>query len=200
MSLAEQKARMRQQVLQKRDSMPESLRNELSLEICEKVASELGNIDQGSSIAVYSPMKSEVNISRCIETFYRKRLIVAFPCMNKRGCTPRMSMRSVRENDWKSGICPFIEKPIKSFANDDREVKNYPTLAPEELSAIIVPLVAFDDEFRRLGYGGGNYDEYLSFIPDLNRTRVIGVAYECQRVQNIVTETHDLALPLIISA
>ena len=200
MSLAEQKACMRQQVLQKRDSMPKSLRDDLSLEICEKLISELANIDRGSSIAVYSPMKSEVDISRCIEAFYRKGLIVAFPCMNKRGCTSRMSMRSVGESDWKSGRCPFIEKPIRRFANNDPELENFPVLAPKELSAIIVPLVAFDDAFKRLGYGGGNYDEYLSFIPDLRRTKIIGVAYESQRVQNIITETHDLALPLIISA
>ncbi len=198
MPLAEQKALMRQRILKKRDSMPKSMRERLSLVICESLILELDAAESDSSIAVYSPMKSEVNISRYIERLYAEGLSVAFPCMNEHGCTPQMSMRIVPEKDWKEGTCPFIKNPIRRFKSNDSELKGFPILPPERLSTIIVPLVAFDNAFRRLGYGGGNYDEYLSLIS--SETKVIGVAYETQRVQSVIVEEHDLALPLIISA
>ena len=62
-----------------------------------------------------------------------------------------------------------------------------------EESAIIVPLVAFDQTCARLGYGKGFYDRFLA---EATATK-IGVAYELQRVGKVPTFEHDIALDAI---
>ena len=105
---------------------------------------------------------------------------------------------------WQDGDVPFIANPLKRFAEDDGTVSDFPVCAPGSIDAIIVPMVAFDSDLQRLGYGGGNYDEYLGLFsretaPGTN-VEIIGVAFETQRVDQVPTEPHDLPLPCIISA
>lgn len=66
---------------------------------------------------------------------------------------------------------------------------------PKDLDLILVPLVAFDDEGRRLGYGGGYYDNFLP----RSQAQKIGIALEVQRVPDVPTEEHDLTLAQIIT-
>lgn len=60
-------------------------------------------------------------------------------------------------------------------------------------SAIIVPLVAFDQTCARVGYGKGFYDRFLA---EAAATK-IGIAYELQRVGKVPTFEHDIALDAI---
>ena len=61
---------------------------------------------------------------------------------------------------------------------------------------MIMPLVGFDTYKNRLGYGGGFYDRYLQRFPNLER---IGLAFECQRCNDIPTEETDQKLDFIIT-
>lgn len=47
---------------------------------------------------------------------------------------------------------------------------------------MVMPVVAFDEDINRVGYGGGVYDRYLSTH---NVIKKIGVAYEEQKVDKI---------------
>ena len=60
---------------------------------------------------------------------------------------------------------------------------------------LIVPLVGFDDDGYRLGYGGGFYDRTLASSP---RPIAVGIGYECGRGE-FVSESHDISLDLIIT-
>ena len=60
---------------------------------------------------------------------------------------------------------------------------------------IVVPAVAFDKHGNRLGYGGGNYDRYLTQIS--SDCRKIGVAFTGQQVDSIPAESHDIPLPIL---
>ncbi len=196
--LPKQKASLRKEALRRRDAMDSQARVQISERICDLLSAELPEANETSVVAVYSSMGSEVDLSRFIDFLYLRGATVAFPCMNKKGTAPRMHMRKVEQCAWKSRSVPFIENPIKRFDLDTPELESFEIVPPDDISAIIVPMVAFDGSFRRLGYGGGNYDEYLSLIP--RETRIIGVAFETQRLPFIATEKHDLSLPLIISA
>ena len=192
------KQEMRRLALAERDAMSEGERTAASAIICAKIERALEKLGLGSVVAVYAPMKSEVDISGFIAWCYEHDLRVAFPCMNQKGATPRMHMRFVTRDAWEAGTVPFIAKPIKRFAEDDATLHDFPLCHPSNIDAIIVPMVAFDSSFQRLGYGGGNYDEYLGLVS--RETTVIGAAFETQRVPRVPTEPHDLPLPLIISA
>ena len=71
-------------------------------------------------------------------------------------------------------------------------------IAPEDLDAVVVPLVAFDDDGNRLGYGGGNYDRLLPALRD--DAVIAGIAFEEQRVEAVPVEPHDRPLPHIVTA
>ena len=61
---------------------------------------------------------------------------------------------------------------------------------------LLVPLLAYDDEGYRLGYGGGYYDRTLAF---LSGARAIGIAYSGQRVETLPREPHDHPLDAILT-
>jgi len=61
---------------------------------------------------------------------------------------------------------------------------------------VIVPLVAFNRQGNRLGYGGGYYDKFLA---KNNCKQAIGLAYSFQEVEELPVEEHDQKLDLIIT-
>lgn len=91
----------------------------------------------------------------------------------------------------------FLGAPLRCLACEALERDGFQAVDPEELDAVVVPLVAFDDAGRRLGYGGGNYDQLL---PRLRAdAAVVGIAFDEQRVETVPCEPHDIALPRVVS-
>lgn len=70
-------------------------------------------------------------------------------------------------------------------------------IAPLALDLVLMPLVAFDNFGARLGMGGGFYDRtfgYLRHRRHWRRPRLIGVAFEFQRVERIPAQPWDVRL------
>ena len=64
---------------------------------------------------------------------------------------------------------------------------------------LIIPLVAFDNELNRLGYGGGYYDRYLAKSFKKKRIIKIGIAYSFQKLNKIPINKYDIRLDYIIT-
>ncbi|MHA6262803.1 5-formyltetrahydrofolate cyclo-ligase [Arenibacterium sp. CAU 1754] len=64
---------------------------------------------------------------------------------------------------------------------------------------LIVPLVAFDLNGGRLGYGGGFYDRTLEQLRAQRPTLAIGFAYEAQRDDALPLEPTDQPLDMIVT-
>lgn len=62
---------------------------------------------------------------------------------------------------------------------------------------LIVPLVGFDRDGYRLGYGGGFYDRTIAAMPE--RPQTIGVGFELGRLETIYPQPHDIALGTIVT-
>jgi 5-formyltetrahydrofolate cyclo-ligase len=69
------------------------------------------------------------------------------------------------------------------------------------LDLIFLPLVAFDQDCNRLGRGAGHYDRTLNFIKERNGHLpiIIGLAYEFQKVPEIVTDKWDVPMNLVVT-
>ncbi len=63
-------------------------------------------------------------------------------------------------------------------------------------AAVIVPLIAFTADGRRLGQGGGHYDRWLAAHP---QARAIGLGWDCQHVDSLPTEAHDRPLDAVVT-
>ena len=78
-----------------------------------------------------------------------------------------------------------------------REPVNSQTYLPD---IIFVPCLAFDENGFRLGYGGGFYDKCIANFFSINHKFIsIGLAYEEQKVKNVVHDNLDQKLNYILT-
>ncbi|MBD3330574.1 5-formyltetrahydrofolate cyclo-ligase [Candidatus Peregrinibacteria bacterium] len=63
------------------------------------------------------------------------------------------------------------------------------------LDLIIVPGVAFDSDFNRIGFGKGYYDKFLKKL----KCPKIALAYDFQIIKNIPAQEHDQKIDIIIT-
>ena len=64
---------------------------------------------------------------------------------------------------------------------------------------ILVPVVAFDTDNNRLGYGGGYYDRYIEKIKKIKKILTIGVAFSFQKTKKIPINSYDRKLDFILT-
>ena len=64
---------------------------------------------------------------------------------------------------------------------------------------LLVPLLAYDTNLNRIGYGGGFYDRYIARIKRKKNITTIGLAYSFQKVKKIPINRHDMKLDFVIT-
>lgn len=65
---------------------------------------------------------------------------------------------------------------------------------------LLIPCLGWTRSRRRLGYGGGYFDRYISKLLESGASpRLLGVAYGVNEVDDSLFESHDLPLDLIIT-
>ena len=136
----------------------------------------------GKVIGGYYPYNYEVDILQILEKFEQKNFIITLPKIMK---NLQMNFFQWSTNDPlainKFGIPEPISKNVK-----------FPDI-------LLVPLVAFDKNFNRVGYGGGFYDRYIEKIKKRKKVVTIGFAYSFQKVKKIPTNNYDIKLDFIIT-
>jgi 5,10-methenyltetrahydrofolate synthetase len=81
-----------------------------------------------------------------------------------------------------------------------RGVWNIPIPVKREVvtpDALIVPLVGFDEERYRLGYGGGYYDRTIASMA--RRPFCVGLGYAEGKLPTIYPQPHDIPMNLIVT-
>ncbi len=122
--------------------------------------------------------------------------------------------RPIIEHCWSSG--KKIAVPVvlpNTFDLFHSEIKSFDDLVPgmhgthepsperqtkinlDSFDLVIVPGVAFDRKGGRLGHGKGYYDRFL----ELTKAFRLGLTFECQLLENIPTELHDVLMNAILS-
>ena len=64
---------------------------------------------------------------------------------------------------------------------------------------LLVPLVGYDKDLNRLGYGGGFYDRYIEKIEKKKKIIKIGFAFSYQKLKKIPINPHDKKLDFIVT-
>jgi 5-formyltetrahydrofolate cyclo-ligase len=68
-----------------------------------------------------------------------------------------------------------------------------------EPDVLLVPMMAFDKQGYRLGYGGGFYDRTLETLRAKKTITAIGVAYAAQEVDSVAHDSHDQILDYVLT-
>jgi 5-formyltetrahydrofolate cyclo-ligase len=75
-------------------------------------------------------------------------------------------------------------------------------IEPRHLDLVITPTVAFDNNKNRIGMGGGYFDRCFSFLRHRKhwlRPKLLGIAFQCQEVEEIAPNPWDIPLYRIIT-
>ena len=64
-------------------------------------------------------------------------------------------------------------------------------------SILLVPLLAYDKDCNRVGYGGGFYDRYIKKIKKKKKIITIGLAFSFQKIRQVPTNRYDMKLDYI---
>ena len=65
-----------------------------------------------------------------------------------------------------------------------------------DMDVAIVPMLAVDEQGRRLGYGGGYYDRYLAAHPE---TLWLAYGFDFQILRQVPTEEHDIKMDGVVT-
>ena len=90
--------------------------------------------------------------------------------------------------------------------NDILKINQFGMLEPARLlrniipDIMLVPLLAYDSQNNRLGYGGGFYDQYLNkYLKTQNNILTIGIAFSFQKYHKLPVSNNDVKLNYILT-
>tara|TARA_B100001063_G_scaffold198724_1_gene191386 strand:+ start:149 stop:691 length:543 start_codon:yes stop_codon:yes gene_type:complete len=137
---------------------------------------------KGKTIGGYYPYNYELNIMPILENFEKKNFLISLP--------------KIRKNSQMDFFYWSTKDPLNINKYGIPEPKSSKVRYPDIL---LVPLVAFDKDFNRVGYGGGFYDRYIKKIKKIKKLITIGLAYSFQKVKKISINENDIQLDFVIT-
>ncbi|GAB5456824.1 MAG: 5-formyltetrahydrofolate cyclo-ligase [Henriciella sp.] len=137
----------------------------------------------GPTVALYLPIGSEIDPKPLMGKLVAAGAKLALPCVQDDGS---MVYRAYTRGD-------MLEQRAFGLLEPNPEVPEVnPTL-------VITPLLGFDRNGNRLGYGKGHYDRALTRLRDQGRVFVCGLAYFGQEVEAVPAEPHDVPLDWVMT-
>ncbi len=137
---------------------------------------------KGKIIGGYYPYNYEIDLVEILEMLENKNYIISLPKIRR---NYQMDFFKWSTNDPLAINSLGIPEPLSKDII-------YPNI-------ILVPLVAFDKNLNRVGYGGGFYDRYIKKIKKINKVTVIGLAYSFQKVKKISIDKNDMKLDYVVT-
>ncbi len=169
-------------MLERRRAAHRAIGPEAAQAVADFVLSEVD--PQGKNIAGYWPLGDELDCRPALEALSTAGAEVALPVVAGQG-------HALIFRQWKPGDV-LEQGPFGTMHPGPRA----PVIVPQVL---LVPLVAFDLEGHRLGYGAGYYDRTLASFRSQGKVTAIGLGYDAQRVDTVHADGHDQALDGIIT-
>jgi 5-formyltetrahydrofolate cyclo-ligase len=170
----------RQRLIAERLAVPADLRGTWSQSIAGFLDEALDNVE-GLIVSTYWPFRGEPDLRSWVERVAARGGMGALPVVIEKNAPLEFRI-------WKHG------DPL------ERGVWNIPVPAqgpPVMPDIVIAPIVGFDRQCYRLGYGGGFFDRTLAAMP--RKPRVIGVGYSLAELPSIHPLGHDIPMDMIVT-
>lgn len=143
-------------------------------------------------IALYLPNDGEMDLTPVLERCARSGKRCYLPVINRIGHN-RLWFAEYRPGQGLKPNCYGIPEPANGKWHGH---------SPIGLDLILMPLVGFDERGNRLGMGGGFYDRTLAYLRHRShwkRPRLLGVAYEFQKLDDLHCEEWDVPMHGVIT-
>jgi len=134
------------------------------------------------NIGGYCAYNYEIDIMPVLEKFEELNYSISLPKIGKK--------KEMNFFKW-SNTDPLV---INKFGIPEpvSKKKKYPDI-------LLVPIVAYDKNLNRIGYGGGFYDRYIKKIKKFKKVITIGFAYSFQKIKKVPIDKYDVKLDFIIN-
>ena len=133
-------------------------------------------------LALYYPTSFEVNVLKLLENQYMNNKNILLPVIEKKN---RMNFFS-----WKKNNVLLVNK--FGILEPQKTKFKIPNL-------ILLPILAFDRNKSRLGYGKGFYDQFLNKYLKINNILTVGVAFSFQKHHKLPINNNDVKLDYILT-
>ena len=183
-TLVDQKSRLRRLALARRANLSDQERVVSSQRIAQAVSSLFSSEFAHSPktiVAGYWPIRGEVDPRFAMLALEQAGFSLALPAI---------AGESLRFHRYLTG-----DTLVAGRFNTYEPAEDSPVVIP---AFVLVPLVAFDGQCQRLGYGAGFYDRMLAGF-GATRPVTVGLAYECQLVSEVPVDDHDQPLDLVLT-
>jgi 5-formyltetrahydrofolate cyclo-ligase len=170
----------RNRLIEERLAIPAETRSAMSVEISKSLDLEIGDF-QGRTVSLYWPFRGEPDMRPWMNAISERGGTVALPIVVKKAQ-------------------PLIFKAYKPGDRLKKGIWNIPIPAdgaPIMPDVVIAPVVGFDAENYRLGYGGGFFDRTLAVMP--KNPLVIGIGYESAQIPSIRPQPYDIVMDMIVT-
>ena len=140
-------------------------------------------------VSLYYPMHNEISPFGFIKYFHLNNFKLTLPVV-------KAQSRSLLFKEWN-----LKDKLKRGKLGNLEPFNNVSDFLPQ---LIIVPMLMFDKNLNRLGYGGGYYDKSINelkkhFAGEKKDFVTIGLAYSIQETKSIPHEDHDERLDFVIT-
>ena len=144
---------------------------------------ELLNKNKIFSLSLYYPTNHEVNVLKLFDLFKTKKTKTLLPIVK--------DINEMNFAEWK-----YLD-PLK--VNKFGMLDHYKKKKTSIPDVMLVPLLAYDLQNNRLGYGKGFYDKYLSKFQKKKKITTIGVAFSFQKYNKLPVSKLDIKLDYILT-
>ncbi|HPD02984.1 MAG TPA: 5-formyltetrahydrofolate cyclo-ligase [Eubacteriales bacterium] len=176
------KKAQRERIKERINGLSKSEREAFCRAITER-ALDLPEYKSAKVIFIYVAAGNEAETAEIIAESLKNNKTVAVPV--------------IVDKDMKAAvISPKTEFILNKYNIKEPVLKNAEIINPADAELILAPLMGFDENLNRLGRGGGYYDKFLA---EAKKAVVIGLGYELQKEQSIITEPHDRKLDAVVT-
>ncbi len=173
------KTSIRKEAAQRRNAIPVPVRREKEKQILEYIK----QLPLGDHVFLYKNMRSEVSTREILHWLIEQGATTYIPRTD-------LSDYSMEPHAYVPG------DPLETKTFGLSEPINEPLHDLDQLTSILVPLLAFDRDFHRVGYGGGFYDRFLPRAPKALR---VGIAFSEQEFDRLLQVDTDVVLDYIVT-
>ena len=133
-------------------------------------------------IGGYYPVNFEVDDMELLKKFEKNKFNISLPVIKKNF-----------EMDFYQWS---FSDPLKINKYGIHEPEKKKIVYPDVL---LIPLVAFDKNLNRLGYGGGYYDRLIEELSKKKNIIKIGLAFSIQKIDKVPINVYDQKLDYIVT-
>jgi 5-formyltetrahydrofolate cyclo-ligase len=179
---------LRQQMRQLRRQLPTAIRTQAAADLAERITQN-AEVMAKQHFALYLANDAELNTAPLITALWQAGKQVYLPVLHP--------------------VCPGYLLFLHYDSSTEMQANRFEIPQPRlncarimplaELDIVFTPLVAFDASGNRLGMGGGFYDRTLSQLAPTHPCQIIGLAHNCQQVDNVPTASWDIPLQQLIT-